>query len=392
MLTRVIDGEACSARSHSVKVAFDAHMIGRRETGNESYAVNLLRALTTGWPDDVYEVLTTNPSLLASVLQLPLNAHAVRVWPGWSPLRITLAIPSMARLKRADVLHMTTYVTPPWPTTPTVVTVHDLSYLKYPNAFSPRVRTMLKTLVPASVRVAARVIAVSEQTKRDLVSAYGLPAEKVVVTPLAPGPAFIKLEDPGELQLPRGITEPYVLAVGNLEPRKNLDRLLDAFFVTARDRGFDGKLVLVGKGSGAQRILAKVRQAGFESRVVLTGFVTEAELVVLYNRAKLFVYPSLYEGFGLPPVEAMACGCPVVASNTSVLPETLGDAAILVNPESVRDLAQAMSDVLERDDLAESLRGKGMKRALAFTWAKTASITRIAYQDAIASSRAHNFA
>jgi glycosyltransferase involved in cell wall biosynthesis len=358
-------------------------MVGQRETGNESYAVNLLTALATGWPEDSYEVLTPSVARLESAVQLPPNARATRVWPGWSPLRITVSIPARALLNKADVLHMTTYITPPLPFTPTVVTVHDLSYLVYPQAFSPRVRTVLTTLVPLSVRRAARVIAVSEHTKKDLIRFYGLAPEKIAVTPLAPGPAFVEMPQAADAQLPPGVTEPFLLAVGNLEPRKNLIRLLEAFSLIVRE-GFEGQLVLVGKGSGAESILTKARQHGVESKIVLTGYVTERDLVLLYNRARVFVYPSLYEGFGLPPIEAMACGCPVVASSTSVLPETLGDAAILVDPESVDDIVRGMGAVLSTDGLALSLKQKGIERARSFTWHETAARTRSVYADVVA--------
>jgi glycosyltransferase involved in cell wall biosynthesis len=370
-----------------VRIAFDAHMVGARETGNESYAANLIRALATGWPDDSYQVLTPDIEKLRSAIQLPPNATPTSVWPGWSPFRITLAIPAAAWRNKSDVLHMTTYVAPPFPTRPTVVTIHDLSYLVYPRAFSRRVRTTLKTLVPMSIRNAARVIAVSEHTKQDLIRFYGIAPEKVAVTPLAPGPAFGEIPNAAEMELPAGITEPFVLAVGNLEPRKNLDRLLAAFAVLVRERGFDGQLVLVGKGPGGHEILTRARREGVESRVVLPGFVSEPTLVLLYNRAKVFVYPSLYEGFGLPPIEAMSCGCPVVASNTSVLPETLGDAAILVDPESVAGLVQAIDSVLRDEGLARTLKQKGIERAGRLDWHETAARTHAVYAEVFAEAR-----
>jgi len=371
----------------AVKVAIDAHMIGQRETGNETYVVNLLRALASGWPDDDYQMLTPNVADLVSRLELPSTAGAVKVWPGWSPLRITLGIPAVAWRRRSDVLHMTTYVTPPLSTVPTVVTVHDVSYLVHPQFLSRRVRTILRTLVPISVRRSVRVIAVSEHTKKDLIRFYKTAADKIAVTPLAPGPAFVQMPQAARAQLPFGIVEPFVLAVGNLEPRKNLGRLLEAFLVVVRN-GFQGQLVLAGKGAGAEGITTWSRRNGLEGRIVLTGFVTEADLVLLYNRAKLFAYPSLYEGFGLPPIEAMACGCPVVASNSSALPETLDSAALLVDPESVGALAEAMTAVLGQEALAASLRQKGMERAGSLSWHKTAALTRAVYVDAAKSRRA----
>lgn len=366
-------------------------MVGERETGNESYAVNLIRALATGWPEDTYQVLTPSIEKLTSAVQLPANAKPTSVWPRWSPFRITLGIPAATWRNKSDVLH-TTYVAPPFPPCPSVVSVHDLSYLVYPHAISRRVRTTLTTLVPLSIRNAARVIAISEHTKQDLIRFYGVAPEKVAVTPLAPGPAFRKIPNAIEMALPAAIREHFILAVGNLEPRKNLDRLLAAFAVLVHERGFEGQLVLVGKGSGGSEILSRARREGLESRVVLTGFITEPTLVLLYNRAKLFVYPSLYEGFGLPPIEAMACGCPVVASNASVLPETLGDAAILVDPESVSELVRAISAVLGDENLARTLKQKGTERAGRLDWHLTAARTHDVYADVVAEARQRKLA
>jgi glycosyltransferase involved in cell wall biosynthesis len=367
------------------RIAIDAHMVGERETGNETYTVNLLRGLTEQPRDDSYLVLSPHLARLRS-LDLPPNFEPVRVWPAQSLIRVPVATPLAARAHRADLLHMTTYVAPPWSPCPMVVTIHDLSFLEYPRAFSWRVRNMLRTLVPGSLARAARVIAVSEWTKQDLVRRYGVPAEKIVVTPEAPPPGFRRLADAPRFALPPGVAEPFVLAVGNLEPRKNLVRLIQAFGLTVRQHGFTGQLVLVGQAhrrAGDARLAA--RDAGVESRVVFTGFVSRDDLTLLYNRASLFVYPSLYEGFGLPPLEAMACGCPVVASNVTALPEVLGDAALLVNPLAVEALAEAMAAVLERPELAASLREKGRQRAARYSWEATAARTREVYTQVLAS-------
>jgi glycosyltransferase involved in cell wall biosynthesis len=360
-------------------------MVGERETGNETYTVNLLRGLAAADGLDRYLCLTPHPARLTS-LDLPENFQAVRVWPAQSIARVPVATPLAVGRQKADLLHMTTYVTPPWSPCPMVVTIHDLSFLEYPHAFSWRVRTMLTTLVPGSVKRAARVIAVSEWTKQDLIRRYGLPPDKIVVTPEAPPPGFTRLSDAQRLPLPPGVVEPFVLAVGNLEPRKNLRRLIEAFGLGVREHGFLGQLVLVGQAhmrAGDARLAA--REAGVESRVVFTGFVTQDNLALLYNRASLFVYPSLYEGFGLPPLEAMACGCPVLASNVTAMPEVLGDAALLVNPLSVAALAEGMMAVLSRPELAANLREKGLTRAAGYSWKATAAATREVYAQVLGS-------
>jgi glycosyltransferase involved in cell wall biosynthesis len=365
-----------------VRVAFDAHVVGERESGNETYAINLLRALVNDPGGNAYQVLTPHPDRLRAVLDLPPAATVVRVRPAASVLRIPVGIPNAVRRQRSEVLHVS-YVAPPLVGCPTVVTIHDLSYLAYPRSLSPRARFMLAALVPLSVRRAARIIAVSRFTRDDLVARYRIAGQKIAVIHEAAAPQFRVLDDARSRQLPRGVTEPFVLAVGNLEPRKNLARLIEAFAEVARQPGVTAKLVLVGKAKGESASLARlVEQHGLRDRVVFTGFVEEEELVLLYNRAALFIYPSLYEGFGLPPLEAMACGCPVIASNVTAMPEVLGDAALLVEPTSTAAMAEAIGAVLQRAALAPELRVKGLRQAARYSWARAAEQTRAVYEEA----------
>lgn len=363
-------------------------MVGARETGNETYTVSLLRGLAELADENRYEVLTPSPERLRASVTLPPRFEVIRVWPGTSALRIPVAIPIASWRAASRVLHMTTYITPLKAPCPMVVTIHDLSFLEYPRAFSLRVRTILRTLVPGSIARAARVIAVSEFTKQDVIRRYGVAPEKITVTPLAPAPGFSRMANPAQASLPAGVTEPYVLSVGNLEPRKNLDRLLEAFAVLVGERRFTGSLVLVGKDALRSDSLRRItRERGIESRVIFTGFVTQPELNALYNRAALFVYPSLYEGYGLPPIEAMACGCPVVASNVSVLPETTGGVAVLVDPRSTTEIANAMSAILHQPELARQLRERGLRHASSFSWTTTAARTLEVYAAAAAQPR-----
>ena len=366
-----------------LRIAFDAHMVGERETGNETYALSLLAALGKSDPDDEYLVLATRPAHVRTVLKPPSNFSLVRLWPGSSLVRIPFVMPVVLMATRADLLHVT-YIAPPLTPCPTVVTVHDLSYLVFDDVVSPRTRSILRTLVPRSVARASRVIAISEWTKRDLIRHYDVAPEKIAVTHLAPDPVFTPIEDAAREALPEGVVEPFVLAVGNLEPRKNLARLVEAFAGLVRDHGFAGRLVLVGKpAADTAAITAAVDRWGLQSRVVFTGYVTQAMLRLLYNRAIVFAYPSLYEGFGLPAVEAMACNCPVVASNASALPEILGDAALLVEPHSTSELVRAMAAVIDDPELARSLKAKGRRQAALYSWDKTATQTRAVYEDVV---------
>jgi glycosyltransferase involved in cell wall biosynthesis len=358
-------------------------MVGEHETGNETYTVNLLRGLAATGGHDLIQVLTPHPDVVRAAVDLPPHFRLVPMaaTPSW--WRIPVAMPLAVRQQRAQVLHVS-YVAPPFAGCPTVVTVHDLSYLVYPGSVTPRVRLILSTLVPLSVRRAARVIAVSSNTKRDLVERYRLPPEKVSVVFEAAAPAFKRLDATPTRSLPAGVREPFLLAVGNVEPRKNLDRLVEAF-KALRDAGdFPGQLVLAGKQSArAAPVLEKINRLGLSDAVVFTGYLGESDLNLLYNRAALFIYPSLYEGFGLPPLEAMACGCPVVASNTSSIPEVLGDAALLVDPTSTTAITDAMRAVLSRPEVAAQLRERGSRRAAMFSWERAAMETRQVYAQAV---------
>ena len=366
-----------------MRVAFDAHVVGEQESGNETYAVNLLRALVNDPGGNSYQVLTPHPDRLRTIIEPSPSATIVRVRPAASVLRIPVGIPQAVRRHRSEVLHVS-YVAPPLVACPTVVTVHDLSYLAYPRSLSLRARLMLTLLVPVSVRRAARVIAVSRFTRDDLVRRYRLDEEKIAVIHEAAGPAFRVLDNARSQPLPEGVTEPFVLAVGNLEPRKNLARLVEAFAAVAREPGITAKLVLVGKAKGQADTLGRlVAQHGLGGRVIFTGFVEEDQLVRLYNRAAAFVYPSLYEGFGLPPLESMACGCPVVASNVTAMPEVLGDAALFVDPLSTPALAEAIRSVLLGEEVARDLRARGLRQAARYSWGKAAQETAAVYADAV---------
>ena len=288
-------------------------------------------------------------------------------------------MPFAIRSRGCELLHVT-YVAPLVAGCQTVVTIHDLSFMAFPQLLRAGVRLMLQTLVPISARKASRVIAISHFTKRELVARLGIPDNKVVVTYLAPTPAFVAMGRSTSSGMPANIREPFILAVGNLERRKNLARLITAFHELVRTDRFGGQLVLVGKPAGDSGLLHKLAQnLGLDSRIVFTGFISESELANLYRRAIAFVYPSLYEGFGLPPLEAMACGCPVIASNVTALPEVLGDAAILVDPTSVEQILTSLRAVTQRPEVANRLRRMGPGQAARYSWSETASKTLDVY-------------
>jgi len=361
-------------------------MVGSRETGNETYVTNLIRGLARlpGREDYLlYLAEDTRPGeKLASEVGLPVR----RLRPGHPLLRIPLTMPLAAARDRLQLLHVN-YHAPPLCPCPVVVTIHDISFRFFPEAFSPRDLVILSLLVPLSARRAKLVIAVSESTKADLIQQYAIPAEKIVVTPEAASEIFRPVSDPALVQstLRRyHIEGPYLLGVGNLQPRKNLKRLIAAYAQLRRETAWPHRLVLVGqKAWRNQTILEVIERAGLHRQVILTGYVTDEELPVLYSAADLFIYPSLYEGFGLPVLEAMACGTPVICANTSSLPEVAGEAAMLVDPLKVEELTQAMRLLLGDPARREALRQQGLARSRAFSWLETARLTRAAYDQAL---------
>jgi glycosyltransferase involved in cell wall biosynthesis len=241
-------------------------------------------------------------------------------------------------------------------------------------------------MMPRFLRAADAVIAVSECTKRDAIRFYRIPEEKITVIYEGVNPRF-RPASPEAIAAVRaryGLPERFILYVGTIEPRKNLTTLLEAFHHLLAT--YDLRLVIVGKkGWLYERFFRRLRELGLENRVLFTGYVPDEDLPAIYSAADLFVFPSLYEGFGLPVLEAMACGTPVICSNTSSLPEVAGDAALLVDPTDARALTGAMEQVLTNERLWATLRAKGMERARGFTWEKAAYRTWEVYQQVISS-------
>jgi glycosyltransferase involved in cell wall biosynthesis len=279
-----------------------------------------------------------------------------------------------------DVLFVPAHVLP-WPDSagvPAVVTIHDLGYLHYPDKHPLGDRLYLDWSTRYSANNARRVIAVSQATAQDLINFNGVPAERVRVIHSGVDPDLHPVDDPAQIEAIRqklGIDGPYLLHVGSLQPRKNLTRLVRAFGLVGDDHPAL-KLVLAGKPLGGYESLRReIRRMHLEDRVLLAGYVPDEDLPALYSGAAAYVFPSLYEGFGFPAVEAMACGVPVVCSNTSSLPELVGDAALTFAPTDVRGQAEAIQAVLKDEALRQSLREKGFKRRERFSWERCARET-----------------
>lgn len=373
-----------------MRIAIDAHSVGNKLGGNESYAKNLIEALAEIDKVNQYTIFVTKREARERFSNRWPNFQ-VRTTPPHTPfVRIPLTLSAELRRNRVDVLHVQ-FTAPPFSPCPVVVSIHDLSFEHLPQTFKRRSRMQLRLTVRRSARNAAQVIALSEHARADLIATYNLQPEKVNVVPLAAPDAFAPVRDDNELQRVRqtyGIDRDYILSVGSIQPRKNLRRLIEAYSLLRRQQP-EGKLpqlVLVGKNAWLyDETLQSLKDRDLGS-IVLTGYVPEADLPALYSGALCFIYPSYFEGFGLPPLEAMKCGAPVIVGNKTSLPEVVGDAALMIDPFDVGAIAAAIQRVITDSDFRSELRVKGMQRAKQFDWKETARRTLAVYEKAFTQS------
>jgi glycosyltransferase involved in cell wall biosynthesis len=366
-----------------MRIAIDARLWGEPTSGIGRYTRFLVEALLAAAPDAGWILYTDRP-----VQDLPPRAEPRcllerrrLVWTLWTAAR------DLAR-RPVDLFHGVTGFELPRVrrTTRLVTTVHDLIPLRLPALVPRRHRWAVRTLLPGALQRAARVIAVSEATRAELLERYWLPPEQVVVVPEAADPRFAAAtpDEAARVRDRHGLAGPYVLFVGLLEPKKNLPVLLEAVAALRRGGHWGAtSLAIAGAaGWGDLALEARVARLGLDRVVRLLGAVPDADLPGLYAGAEAFAFPSLWEGFGLPVLEAMAAGAPVVASRRGAIPEVAGDAALLVEPE-VAPLAEALGRLLADAALRERLRAAGRERARAFSWERSARETLAVYRAAL---------
>lgn len=296
--------------------------------------------------------------------------------------------PVVVRRSGVDLMHFPVNVVSMISTVPQVVTVHDLAFHHFPEQYPPMKQRYLRLMTRLAVRRATRVIAVSEATRQDVIRMHGCNPERVITVPNGVVDEMRPLPDAEVAAFRREFDLPqeFILFLGTLQPRKNLERLLKAYAAIATET--DWPLVIAGAvGWHYEEIFQRVEQLGLAQRVRFMGHVAGEDLPRWYNAATLFVYPSLYEGFGLPVLEAMACGTPVMASNTSALPEVVGDCGVLVDPLDEAAMATSMLTLVRDANLRQQLGQRARERAKSFTWRKTTERTLAVYRDVLQSSR-----
>jgi glycosyltransferase involved in cell wall biosynthesis len=370
-----------------LRIAIDAHSVGTGLGGNESYATNLIVALAEIDTINQYTIYVTRPEAVERFGNRWPNFTVRKTSPHTPLIRIPLTLSRELRKNPVDVLHVQ-FTSPPFAPCPVVVSIHDLSFEHLPETFKRRSRMQLRLTVRRSARQASQVIALSEHGRSDIITTYGLSAEKVTAIPLAPPAHFAPVKDEKELFRVRqtyGIEDDYILSVGSIQPRKNLGRLIAAYSnLRQRLPGVKlPQLVIVGKFAWLyEKTLRAAGELKLGKSVLLTGYVPESDLPPLYSGALCFVYPSYFEGFGLPPLEAMKCETAVITGNRTSLPEVVGDAGLMVDPFDIEEISGALAKLIGDSDLRSQLIVKGRERARRFDWRETAARTLSVYQKA----------
>ncbi len=354
-----------------MKIAIDIQSSSGQKTGFGGYVQNLVDALKKIDTENEYV-------LISSKKKRNLNTPA-RIW--WDQV----ALPYKVFSKKVDVFHMPAFSAPIFYSGKMVANCHDLIGKLFPENFSLSSRFYWAHLLPFSVKKANKIITISESSKRDIIRLLGVPEDRIKVTYLAKNSNFRPIEN---LDLIKKNKEkyskgrPFILYVSTLEPRKNHLNLLKIFNIIVKEHKIKHNLVLTGKkGWYYKELYDFINKENLEDRVVFAGYVPDYDLPALYNAADLFVFPSLYEGFGLPIVEAQACGLPVISSNTSSMPEIVERSGILLNPKDVEVWADNIYKVLTNENMQKEMREKGLLQAKKFSWEKCAQETLQVYEE-----------
>lgn len=372
-----------------MRVGINATFLGSGAAGIETYLRNLIRALATTDPDAEY-ILYSRSELPEGDIPSGERIRRVVVPSRPNGRRAPFAYSRVISHGGLDVIHEQTSA-PFLFGAPLVVTVHDLYHEHFAQDFAARDLARARLLTHLTLRRATAIITDSEFSKNDIMRFYRIRSTRITVAPLAPDPMFRPIHNARQLAAVRRRYETgdqFILFVGALKPNKNVGTVIRAFARLCQLHAAPTRLIVAGGITAwlEEDLVELARATGYADRIVFANRVPNEDLVLLYNAAALFVSPSLFEGFGLPPLEAMACGTPVVTSNTTSVPEVVGDAAIMVDPRDVEALAGAMNSILSDATLRHGLSTRGLQRAATYSWEATARIVSGVYRDVYNSS------
>ena len=296
-----------------------------------------------------------------------------------------IGLPRYLKRRSFDLFHGINFDIPLWRVCPTVLTIHDLSTLLYPETHEARSVRRARRRLPLMARKATQIVTPSESVRHEVAKHLRVSREKIIAIPGAARSIFRPLprSQTAEVRKRLGVEDEFLLYVGTIEPRKNLIVLLNAYRKIISTVGLQPQLVIAGKrGWLTDDLFSRLKEVGIEDRVRFTGYLTDYDLCALYSSCRIFIYPSIYEGFGLPPLEAMACGAAVIATSIPSITEVVKDAACLVRPEGENDLTQAIARLLRDENERRRLSAAGLKRALQFSWNRTAQLMLRVYDEA----------
>ncbi|HKU75339.1 MAG TPA: glycosyltransferase family 1 protein [Pyrinomonadaceae bacterium] len=364
-------------------VGLDGIPLSQSLTGVGHYTLELAHALARIAPEDRFELVSPLPSLHRP--ELPSNLHITQVSVNRLNRRFwwQVGLPRLIKRSRFSVFHGTNYSVPLQKVCPTVVTIHDLSLLLWPQTHEQHLARRARLRLPLMARRADAIIVPSQSVKTEVHEHLGIDEAKITVIPEAPRSSFWQVTGEEAVAVRRrlNIGDDFILFVGTIEPRKNLLTLVRAFEEIVRNGVSQTQLVLVGnEGWLTGELHDFLKTARFRERVRFVGYLADDDLRALYSSCRVFVYPSLYEGFGLPLLEAMACGAPVITSDIPSVRETVGDAALLVPPTDINELARSITRLLENSIEREQRSAAGKQHASKFSWEKAAAATLKVYQ------------
>jgi len=377
-----------------IKIAIDTRM-GHTRVGMGVYVRGLLNGLAKIDKENDYYIII-NKNKKEDFVPIQDNFHKIYTGVTYSDyLRRDfweqVYLPLKLLKSKINVYHGPNYVLPVLTRAGKVLTIYDMTLFDSSKWYKPISRLRVQKLIKLSTKKANKIIAGSKNTKQDIIKILKLPCDKIKVIYIGIDDIYSPIADKyklGNIKNKYKIDSKFILHVGSLQARKNIPRLIEAYSKLPVELLEKYQLVIAGKRSWkVEKIFAKVKQLKLEDRVVFTGFVADDDLPLLMNAAALLAFPSLYEGFGIPPLEAMACGTPVVASNTSSIPEVVGDAALLFDPYNVEEITEAMYRVLTDEQLRDKLRQRGIERVKQFSWENAARETLQVYKEVYNSIR-----